>query len=186
MAEGRSRPPAATTEELALAKETLEERMTALYRLHPREFVAARDGSAAEVKRDDAGRAEEVHQLRKATLAAWSLNVVSHDRPEEVGEELSVGRLTRPRPRPSGIADLATMLDASSTRRPRRDRERTEQLRRRLEKAEATLERHRDELARAQGRLAKAREAVRSAERRVDEDREELEELEHELGGAAG
>ena len=240
---------AATTGKVALAEDAVEDRITDLYRLHPRDFVAARNDLAAEVKQDDPDRAKTVRKLRKPTLAAWGLNVVSQDEPQRVadlraagaalhraqaaavggggdedirsaegrrrdlvraltdaaveragesqrdkiaatveaasvddavGDELSSGRMTKPRPRPSGIGDLATMLRPGSTRRRSRDRGQRK-VERRLEKIEARLDRHSDELTRARERLADAQKAVESAEQRVSDDETERAEVRRQL-----
>lgn len=222
-----------------MAKETLEDRISALYRLHPREFVAARNDLAAEIKQDDADRAKEIRRLRKPTLAAWGLNVAAQDAPgrveelreagaalrraqeqavdggadndlraaeerrrkvaseltdaavdvagdgqreqieatveaasvdDEAGDAFAMARLVKPRRRPSGLGDLASMLSASAGARRTPDRKKSKDLKRKLGKVEAALERHNGELRRAEERLTNAQKAVDSARERVDAD----------------
>lgn len=55
-----------------------------LYALPLDEFVPERDALAKLLRRDDPEAADEVKQLKKPSVAAWAVNQVRHDRPEDV------------------------------------------------------------------------------------------------------
>ncbi len=63
-----------------------------LYSVPPEEFIAERDAAVDAAKR--AGRrdlAVRVGKLRKPTIAAWLVNLLSHQRPDLIGELLALG-----------------------------------------------------------------------------------------------
>jgi hypothetical protein len=63
-----------------------------LYSVPPEEFIAERDVAAGAAKR--AGRrdlAVRIGKLRKPTIAAWLVNLLSHQRPDLIGDLLALG-----------------------------------------------------------------------------------------------
>jgi hypothetical protein len=63
-----------------------------LYSVPPEEFIAERDVAVDAAKR--AGRrdlAVRIGKLRKPTIAAWLVNLLSHQRPDLIGELLALG-----------------------------------------------------------------------------------------------
>lgn len=74
----------------------VDDRVQALYRIDPKRFVRERNELAKELKADgDPAAAEEVKRLRKPTKAAWALDVVAHERPEQVAELRALGEQVR-------------------------------------------------------------------------------------------
>lgn len=62
-----------------------DERLDALYREHPDEFVAGRNALAKELRAEgDKAGADEVKKLRRPSPAAWLVNRVSADNPDEI------------------------------------------------------------------------------------------------------
>lgn len=62
-----------------------DERLDALYREHPDEFVAGRNALAKELRAEgDKAGADEVKRLRRPSPAAWLVNRVSADNPDEI------------------------------------------------------------------------------------------------------
>ena len=73
-------------------KKGIEQDIDRLFSLDPSEFIAARDEQANNLKAE--GRAEEgaeVRGLRRPTVAAWAVNQVARQRPDEVKELLAAG-----------------------------------------------------------------------------------------------
>lgn len=63
-----------------------------LYRLHPRDFIAARDARVKEAKAaGDSQTAGEIAQLRKPTVVAWLANQLAFQKADEVGQLLDLG-----------------------------------------------------------------------------------------------
>lgn len=63
-----------------------------LYSVPPEEFIAERDVAVGAAKRT--GRrdlADRIGKLRKPTIAAWLVNLLSHQRPDLIGELLVLG-----------------------------------------------------------------------------------------------
>lgn len=72
----------------------LEQIADGLYGLPPPEFTAAREAAAARARAaGDAAVAEQVHRLRRPTLAAWLANLLVREYPDEVRSllELAAG-----------------------------------------------------------------------------------------------
>jgi hypothetical protein len=67
------------------------EAVDALYDLHPREFVAARNELAKRVRAEDREASDEIRKLAKPSVAAWALNTVSGRRPGDVDDLRSTG-----------------------------------------------------------------------------------------------
>jgi len=69
---------------------SVDEAATALYRVAPEEFVAARDARVKALRADgDAAAAKQVAALRKPTVSAWLVNLLVADDPDlaaQVGE----------------------------------------------------------------------------------------------------
>lgn len=74
----------------------LAEAAAQLYGLPPEEFVPARSGLAAQAKEDgDKALAKAVTQLPKPTTAAWLLNLLVRDQPDQVSELIALGDALR-------------------------------------------------------------------------------------------
>ena len=74
----------------------LAEAAAQLYGLPPEEFVPARSGIAAQAKEDgDKALAKAVTQLPKPTTAAWLLNLLVRDQPDQVSELIALGDALR-------------------------------------------------------------------------------------------
>lgn len=74
----------------------LTEAASQLYGLPPEEFVPARSELVARAKADgDKALAKAVSQLPKPTTAAWLLNQLVRDQPEQVSELISLGDALR-------------------------------------------------------------------------------------------
>ncbi|HET7660598.1 MAG TPA: hypothetical protein VFK66_09425 [Oryzihumus sp.] len=70
----------------------LDDALATLYEASPPEFVARRDAIVAELKRaDQTPLAEQVHALRKPSLAAWALNLLARERPDELARLAQLG-----------------------------------------------------------------------------------------------
>jgi hypothetical protein len=61
-----------------------------LYALPLDEFVAERDALAKRLRKEDAEEAAAVKQLTKPSVAAWAVNQVRRDRPEDVRRLIEV------------------------------------------------------------------------------------------------
>ncbi|MFF8278358.1 hypothetical protein ACF05T_19975 [Streptomyces lateritius] len=67
-----------------------------LYRLNPGEFVAARDACVAEARKaGDTSAAKAIAALRRPTRATWATNLLAHERREEAGQLVELGRTLR-------------------------------------------------------------------------------------------
>ncbi|TLF76711.1 hypothetical protein [Nocardia cyriacigeorgica] len=88
----------------------LSEIAAELYGLDPGEFVAARKDRAAHAKR--AGESElaaAVAELRKPTVAAWTVNLLAREAPDEVDALLRLGEALREAQRELSGDDLRTL-----------------------------------------------------------------------------
>lgn len=88
----------------------LSEIAAELYGLDPGEFVAARKDRAAQAKR--AGESElaaAVAELRKPTVAAWTVNLLAREAPDEVDALLRLGEALRDAQRELSGDDLRTL-----------------------------------------------------------------------------
>ncbi|WP_227984500.1 hypothetical protein [Nocardia spumae] len=71
----------------------LEEVTAELYALDPAEFVAARDERARAARADgDKPLATAISRLRRPTVAAWAVNLLARNAPQELGALLDLGR----------------------------------------------------------------------------------------------
>ncbi|RDI43503.1 hypothetical protein [Nocardia mexicana] len=71
---------------------TLEEVTDRLYALDPAEFVAARDEQAKAARTaGDKKLAAAIGKLRRPTVAAWAVNLLAREAPDEVGSLLELG-----------------------------------------------------------------------------------------------
>jgi hypothetical protein len=67
-----------------------------LYRLPPEEFIAARRQREAEAKADgDRDLAAQIAGLGKPSTAAWVVNLLAHEKPDEVAQLVELGGLLR-------------------------------------------------------------------------------------------
>jgi hypothetical protein len=67
-----------------------------LHELPPEQFIAARDDEVARARREgDRDRAAAIGRLRRPTLAAWLVNLLAIQRPDELAELLDLGRALR-------------------------------------------------------------------------------------------
>jgi hypothetical protein len=79
-----------------------------LYALPPDQFVAARDGRAAQARKaGDRALAAEVKKLRRPTVGAWLVNLLVRERPSELNELITLG---------SALRDAQAQLDAGQLR----------------------------------------------------------------------
>jgi hypothetical protein len=63
-----------------------------LYSVPPDEFIAERDDAVGAARRaGDKELAARIGKLRKPTIAAWLVNLLSHQRPDRIGELLALG-----------------------------------------------------------------------------------------------
>ncbi|GAA1040866.1 hypothetical protein GCM10009557_63260 [Virgisporangium ochraceum] len=75
---------------------TLDEVAAELYALPPEEFTAARgEAVAAARKAGDRELASQIGGLRRPTVGAWLVNLLAHQRPDLIGELLSLGAAMR-------------------------------------------------------------------------------------------
>lgn len=75
---------------------TVEAAAGELYGLDPAEFTARRDALAARTRKEgDAATAKEVKALKRPSLSAWAVNVLSRERPDQVGRLLELARELR-------------------------------------------------------------------------------------------
>jgi len=71
----------------------VEERLDALYREHPEEFVAARDRLAKDLRAaGDREQADRIKGLRRPSIAAWLINRTALSSPEPLQEFAAVSR----------------------------------------------------------------------------------------------
>ncbi|MBF6100844.1 hypothetical protein IU510_22595 [Nocardia cyriacigeorgica] len=88
----------------------LSEIAAELYGLDPGEFVAARKDRAAQAKRaGDGDLAAAVAELRKPTVAAWTVNLLAREAPDEVDALLRLGEALREAQRELSGDDLRTL-----------------------------------------------------------------------------
>lgn len=88
----------------------LSEIAAELYGLDPGEFVAARKERAAQAKRaGDGDLAAAVAELRKPTVAAWTVNLLAREAPDEVDALLRLGEALREAQRELSGDDLRTL-----------------------------------------------------------------------------
>ncbi|MBF6171662.1 hypothetical protein [Nocardia blacklockiae] len=75
---------------------TLEEVTRRLYALDPAQFTAARDEQAKAARADgDRQLATAIGKLRRPTVAAWAVNLLAHEAPDEVTSLLELGAALR-------------------------------------------------------------------------------------------
>jgi hypothetical protein len=75
---------------------TLDDVAAELYALPPEEFTAARgEAVAAARKAGDRELAGRIGGLRRPTVGAWLVNLLAHQRPDLIGELLSLGQAMR-------------------------------------------------------------------------------------------
>lgn len=141
-----------------------------------RAVSGAHDGSlrAADERRDeiisrlaDAAVAHAGTGHREAIQATLEAASVDPD----VGDRLAAGRLSKPAPLPTGLGDLASMLESSTA--PRRTKAPTGSkvggLRRDLQRVEREISRETDTLDRAHADLERLRATIETAEARRGE-----------------
>lgn len=79
-----------------MAKDTLASIADELYGLPPAEFTAARNARARELKdTKDAELAKRVLELRKPSPAAWGVNLLARQRPDELAQLAGLGEAMR-------------------------------------------------------------------------------------------
>jgi hypothetical protein len=67
-----------------------------LYSLDPGEFTAARDARVAEIRRGgDREAAREIKSWKRPTPAAWAINLLARDQPDDLARLLDLGALLR-------------------------------------------------------------------------------------------
>ena len=67
-----------------------------LYVLDPSEFTAARDGRAAEARKaGDRAAAADIKALRRPSPAAWAVNLLAHERADELSRLIELGARLR-------------------------------------------------------------------------------------------
>ena len=70
----------------------IDDALADLYEAAPAEFIAWRDAIVAELKRaHQAPLAEQMHALRKPSLAAWALKLLARGRPDELARLAHLG-----------------------------------------------------------------------------------------------
>ncbi|MFD3704166.1 hypothetical protein ACFWUP_13575 [Nocardia sp. NPDC058658] len=75
---------------------TLDDVAGELYTLDPGDFVSTRAARAAQARADgDRDLAKAITALRKPTVAAWTVNLLSHHAPQEIGALLELGDALR-------------------------------------------------------------------------------------------
>lgn len=84
--------PTATDETLDIDE---DEEVDRLYELPPKEFVAARDELSKRLRATDRDAADRVRSLTRPTKAAWALNLVAREAPDDVAELLAAGAAVR-------------------------------------------------------------------------------------------
>jgi hypothetical protein len=96
----------------------LETEIGRLYELPPEEFVTARDELWRRLRAADRDAAEQVHALRRPTVAAWAVNQVARRQPELVAELLDAGDKLRQAQRRalSGLRDSGLRTAAGERR----------------------------------------------------------------------
>lgn len=70
---------------------TLTEIARELYGLLPTEFVKARDAKAKELRSSDRQLSDDVKALRKPSVAAWAVNLLTRSQPELLDQVLALG-----------------------------------------------------------------------------------------------
>lgn len=74
----------------------LDQEIDRLFELPPEEFTAARNELAQRLKTDgDASAAQEVKQLGKPTVAAWTVNQLARQEKDAIGDLLAAGATLR-------------------------------------------------------------------------------------------
>jgi hypothetical protein len=83
--------------------------VSALYRLPLSEFTAARDKLAADLSsRGQKADAKEVKGLRKPTVAAWAVNRLTQEHPDEIAELLDLREQSEEATHAAELRDLGT------------------------------------------------------------------------------
>jgi hypothetical protein len=95
----------------------LDEIADRLYALPPADFVAARDAEVASARSaGDRPRAATIAKLRRPTVAAWLVNLLALERPDDLSELLELGaelRAAQHQLRGSELRELATRRRAA-------------------------------------------------------------------------
>ncbi len=79
-----------------ITKMTLDDVAGELYGLDPGDFVSTRAERAAQARADgDRDLAKAITALRKPTVAAWTVNLLAHHAPQEIGALLELGDALR-------------------------------------------------------------------------------------------
>ncbi len=101
------------------ASDELTDRTVELYCLPLEEFTTARDALSKQLRQQgDRVAAQTVKQLRKPTVAAWSLNRVRHRDGQRIAELLDAGaRLREAQARLLSVGDRDGLRDASARER---------------------------------------------------------------------
>jgi len=95
--------------------QSLSEIADELYSLAPSEFVEARNARAAGVASGDRERAARIRSFVKPPVAAWAVNALVRNRPDEVDDLLDLGRRMR---------DASAALDRAALQELGRERQR--------------------------------------------------------------
>ena len=88
-----------------------------LYGLDPEEFVPARDAIVRELKKTDREAAARVAKLRKPTVAAWGVNVVAREHPQQIAALLTAGERLRVAQDAALRGDAGALRKATAERR---------------------------------------------------------------------
>jgi len=95
----------------------MSEEVDELYTLDPEEFVPARDAIVRRLRKADRAAAAEVARLRRPTVPAWALNVVSRAHPAEVKAVLAAGERLRKAQEKALRGDATALRAATAERR---------------------------------------------------------------------
>jgi hypothetical protein len=96
----------------------LDDRVDALYRVDPDEFVAARNGLARELRQE--GHRESsatVRRLPKPSLVAWALNQVAVGNPDDIADAVRLTDDVRMAQQAAGKGDAEGLRSAANGRR---------------------------------------------------------------------
>jgi hypothetical protein len=98
----------------AARDDALDDAATALYALRPDEFTAARNARAVAARADDRELAGRIQELRRPSPAAWLVNQLVRQRPDEVEAILGLGAAAR---EAHGRFDAAELAELGRQRR---------------------------------------------------------------------
>ncbi|HVF06754.1 MAG TPA: hypothetical protein VNA20_18100 [Frankiaceae bacterium] len=88
-----------------------------LYGIDPEEFVPARDAIVRELRKTDKAAAAQVARLRRPTVAAYGINVVAREHPDEVTALLDAGDRLRAAQENALRGDAGALRTATEERR---------------------------------------------------------------------